>query len=228
MKVILNKETGRYELENGGWLSSPSRILRPLTIEKYQDIPKHFLEMAATFGKQAHSNIEMYEKLGADEFAEEEIRPLIFSGNHQNVFNQYLNWKAIHNVEVLETEKVVWNIEDRYFGYVDTIAMVDGKKTIIDLKTRSKLESDDDYLTEKLQLMLYRDAYFQMTGEEVDIAILMIKKTTKNKRVFIKIDKSIRQRLRKLLNSLKRVNTNTILYKEELEKRKQWVNQQKN
>ena len=73
MQVKLNKETGRYELLNGGWLSSPSRILRPLTIDKFKDIPKHFLAMAAEFGKKAHSNVEMFEKLGGDNFAADEI-----------------------------------------------------------------------------------------------------------------------------------------------------------
>lgn len=213
-EIKLNKETGRYELINGGFLSSPSRILRPLTIDKYKDIPPHFLALAAKFGKEAHANIEMFEELGADEAAEEDIRELLYSGNHQNVFNQYLTWKEKNQVEVLETEKVVFNVEDRYFGYVDTIAMVNGKKTIIDLKTRSKLGSDDNYMVETLQLMLYRDAYFQMTGEELDIAILVINKKTKTKRDFIIIDINTRKSLRKLLNALKRASKALIEFKE--------------
>ena len=83
---------------------------------------------------------------------------------------------------------MVFNVDDRYFGYVDTIANVNGKKTIIDLKTRSKLGSDDNYLVETLQLMLYRDAYFYMTAEELEIALLIINKKTKTKREFIVID----------------------------------------
>lgn len=209
---------GRYELPGGGFLSSPSRILRPLTVDKYSHIPPHFLAMAAKFGKEAHSFIENYELLGADDFAKEEVSELLYSGNHVKTFNQYLDWRLEYNVNVLETEKLVYSIEERYFGYIDLITEVEfnGKKRkmIVDVKTRSKLQTDDNWLTETLQLMLYKDAYREMTGEDLDIALLVISKTTKTKRLFKVISQDEQMQLWTLLSSLKMVNTQLINIKE--------------
>lgn len=184
--IFKNKE-GRYELEDGTFLSSPSRILKPLTLPKYKDIPAWQLEKAADFGKEIHEAIEIYHRLDQDY---EEVKQLLYTTKHINTFNQYLNWLKEYNVRVLEVEKLVWSFDGLYFGYIDLLCEINGTLNIVDIKTRSNLNSDDDYLIEKLQVMLYLYAYVevihkkQIDKNEIKTSILIINKNTKSQKKY--------------------------------------------
>lgn len=217
--MIIKNSEGRYELSNGGYLSSPSRMLKPLTFEKYENIPKWQLEKAAEFGTQIHEAIEIYHKLYNDE---EEARKVLYSGKHHQVFDQYLNWIKDNNVEVLAVEQLVYNSIQRYYGIIDIIALINGEMHIIDLKIRSKLISDDNWLCEKLQVAFYTSAYFEMLmmrdiepfNKEYPIkkSILIINKNTKTKRLFKTFE--LTEQEENIANSLIRLNIAKIEWKE--------------
>lgn len=203
---------GRYETHDGKFLSSPSRILKPLANDKYKDIAPWMLEIAATFGKKIHEAIEFYIETGDAE----EIKDNLFSDKEKQTFNQFLEFAKEINLDInkTQTECLVWNEPNRYFGYIDLIAEINGRKTIIDIKTRSTLESDDDFLVETLQLMLYKEAIYSMTDEELDIALLVINKNTKSKRLFKVIDKNTQEKFQRLLNGLKTTNNELLKLKD--------------
>lgn len=216
--MIIKNSQGRYELENGGFLSSPSRMLKPLTAEKYKDIPNWQLEKAAEFGNQMHESIEIYHKLYNDE---QEARKLLFTNKHNQVFNQYLDWIKENNVEVLATETLVYNQLQRYYGFIDIIALINNEIHIIDLKIRSKLISDDNWLCEKLQVAFYESAYQSMWFDKminhnsnypIRKSILIINKNTKTKRLFKTFE--LTEQEEKIANSLIMLNLAKIEWKE--------------
>lgn len=96
---------------------------------KYAGIPISILKNKAEFGTHIHEAIELYEK-GLDfELTEME----------QLVFNQYLKMKEKYSIEPIEQEKIV-GFEQHFCGRLDMIAFVNGKKSLIDIKTTAKLD----------------------------------------------------------------------------------------
>ena len=87
--------------------------------------------------------------------------------NVKNCFLAFLDWYESNNVEVLETEKSLITDKYCYAGTCDMIAIVNGKKYLIDLKTSKAIYSDY-----KLQLAAYRIIY----GEDINVAILRLDK----------------------------------------------------
>lgn len=145
-KLVINPKTEKYVLKDGTPLTSPTRMLGPITYEKYKNIPRAVLDAAAEKGKADH----------------EDRLPLIIeeTWRHKDI-----------PLESVDYEVLILNEEARYYGYVDAIVNGD---TLIEFKTRAT--DDLDRLADQVQLYFYmlacediNDAlliyYFRDTGQ---------------------------------------------------------------
>jgi hypothetical protein len=112
-------------------------------------------EAAGTIGTNVHDWIERYIKGENPEMPEvaEELNGIL----------AFLKWLEEHQVEFIESEKLIYSKEYNYTGILDAIAKIDGKTCLIDFKT-----SKGVYEGYFLQIAAYRNAYEEMTGKKLD------------------------------------------------------------
>jgi hypothetical protein len=53
--------------------------------------------------------------------------------------NGFLTWKSQHTIEFIVSERFVYSKKHNYVGILDIIAIVDGKKYLIDIKTSNQI-----------------------------------------------------------------------------------------
>lgn len=87
-------------------------------------------EEAKDIGSQLHDLIEQYIKTGCDKSVS-----VAYSEPVQNGFLAFLEWEAKAHIAWLDTEKTVYDTERCYAGTLDAIAVIDGKKYVIDFKS---------------------------------------------------------------------------------------------
>ena len=126
---------------------SVSEILHFIFPDKYKNVPKNVLNKKANYGTKVHEAIEKLEKDGQLDISKLNI--------HQKIaIDQYIKLKNTFDIKVLEQEQII-SYEYEYCGRFDMIAIVDGKKSLCDIKTTSIL--DIEYLS--WQLSYYELAY---------------------------------------------------------------------
>ncbi|HHX66874.1 MAG TPA: PD-(D/E)XK nuclease family protein [Gallicola sp.] len=140
------KEDHLY-LVDGVITPSVTQILQFLFPDKYKDVPPEILAKKAEYGSILHKVIEIAEQ--EQMFEIEALRQKIKGINYliELSFKQYLKIKEKYNIDVLEQEQIV-AYKDYYCGTFDMIAKVDGKKSLIDIKTTAEL--DIEYLSWQL------------------------------------------------------------------------------
>lgn len=74
-----------------------------------------------------------------------------------------LKWLHEHQVEKLEVERRIYSRKHQFSGTLDKLAIVDGKKCLIDWKS-----SKGVYTEYKLQTAAYVGAYEEETGEYIE------------------------------------------------------------
>ncbi len=118
---------------------------------RYDKIDPVVLSRAAKRGSLVHDATEDVDDgtFNASEFREDLI-PYI---------DGYKKFMREHDYEVLESEIVVFNHKHKYAGQLDRICMLDGKKTLLDIKTSAQRKPEWG-----LQLAGYEMAY----GEELE------------------------------------------------------------
>jgi uncharacterized protein YheU (UPF0270 family) len=128
---------------------------------------------AANIGKQAHKWLEKYGLLiikgRTDEQAREEL--LAQAPNDARALScisAALAWYKEHHVVFIECERKVYSREDNSCGTTDVIAMVDGKRSLLDYKSSNGL-----YDTNRFQLAFYQSAYQEETGQNIEQRILL-------------------------------------------------------
>ncbi len=101
-----------------------------------------FVSREAEAGKLIHKMVEHYLKIGKVDYAELRAR-----GYKQKQIDycyervkRFIDWSKENDFQVIETEM---NLEsDRYSGRIDLYCELNGKKTIIDIKTSKEVYSD--------------------------------------------------------------------------------------
>lgn len=145
MIEFLEKE--HIYLKDGMIIPSVSEILHFIFPDKYKNVPKNVLNKKANYGTKVHEAIEKLEKDGQLDISKLNI--------HQKIaIDQYIKLKNTFDIKVLEQEQII-SYEYEYCGRFDMIAIVDGKKSLCDIKTTSIL--DIEYLS--WQLSYYELAY---------------------------------------------------------------------
>ncbi len=144
MEVVEFIEDGHIYVVDGVITPSVSEILQFVFPNKYSCIPQQILRAKAQFGTNIHNAIECHEQ----------NLPFSLTPMEQIVFEQYLNLKKENVIEVVEQEVMV-NYQDKFAGRLDMIANINGKRSLVDIKTTAKLDVE----SLAFQLGLYAMAY---------------------------------------------------------------------
>ena len=137
-------DSSHQYLYDGCLIPSVSAILRFVFPNKYANIPAQILAAKASWGTAIHSAIECHEQ----------GLPFSLTPMQQITFEQYLRLKEENQIEVVEQETIV-HFKDMYAGRLDMIANVNGKRSLVDIKTTAKLDIE----SLEWQLGLYQLAY---------------------------------------------------------------------
>lgn len=143
MIEFLEKE--HIYLKNGIIVPSVTQILSKIFPNKYDKVPFWKLDAKAEYGTIVHLSIEKYEK-------NEELPTL---NTYQKIsLEEYKKLKEEYSIIPLEQETIV-SYEYEFAGRLDMIAIVNGKKCLLDIKTTAIL--DKEWLS--WQLSMYELAY---------------------------------------------------------------------
>ena len=159
--LTFSADTHQYRLD-GVAIPSVTQIMEPLSRAKYKTIDEGILRAAAKRGSDVHEAIEFYVKYGIME-CHPEAEPYVTA---------YMKWAHEYNPQTIQTEQATWHKQLMYAGTIDTVSIVNGKKTLIDYKTTAEL---NDMLT-SVQLEAYTQA---LRSHGIDIeqkAILHLRK----------------------------------------------------
>ena len=128
-------------------------------------------EGAATIGRDAHDWVEAHIKAQI-EFGPDPDPPRF--PESQSAVDAYLSWEREHHVQYLQSERKIYSRLHQYAGTLDIIAIVDGKRSLIDLKT-----SNSPRIEYFLQTAAYAFAWEEEMPDEPleDRFILMLGKT---------------------------------------------------
>lgn len=82
--------------------------------------------------------------------------------------NAFLDWYNSHDVKFEDTERMLYSRQHGYVGLTDAIAVVDGKRTLIDYKTGKGIYNEFYY-----QLAAYWQAYEEETNQPIEQALIL-------------------------------------------------------
>ena len=110
-------------------------------------------EAAGDLGTRVHDLCEKY-------WAQPDIQPA--HDDERPAFEAFKRWVAAYNVKMVETERHVYSLEEQYAGILDLVALVNGEKYIVDLKTSSRISPGH-----MVQVGGYAYAREEMTAEDI-------------------------------------------------------------
>jgi CRISPR/Cas system-associated exonuclease Cas4 (RecB family) len=154
------------------------RLLELVTEAKKQH--RQEKESAGDLGTGIHYWIEEYinHKMKGIEFTKTPIEL------HKEAVSAFLQFENETNIEYLKSEKPVYSRKYGYAGTLDIIARVDGRLSLIDLKTSNFIYPDSYFM----QVAGYKMAYEEETGQQIeDHYIVKLPKTKKAKTEIVKI-----------------------------------------
>lgn len=189
MSILQFFDKGHIYMLDGERLPCVSDLCRFLHREIYKEAPIWQLEAAADRGTKVHAATEDLDKTGRAEI-EDEYLPYL---------QAYVQFRQEHDVQWELIEHSDYHPELMYAGTIDRYGLVDGIKTLVDLKTT--------YTVYKslcgASLNLYR-MILEARGKQVErLAILHLKKDGKYRLVSIDIDDSVPMALITLHKALK-------------------------
>ena len=141
-------------------LSLPVNARSDEEVKRAVNIHREKKEEAANIGTLAHAWAEAYIKNWDISFPED---PQVI-----NAVNGFLDWTSQHKIEWLASERFVYSNKDNYVGICDAIAMIDGKRYLVDFKTSNKIRK----LEYGMQTAAYAHAYTEETWENIDWIIV--------------------------------------------------------
>ncbi len=115
---------------NGLEVPSVTTLMRPLSAAVYGGIDDSIMERAAVRGTAVHNAIENWVSYGIEDIAPE------FRG----YFDGFLAWAKKTSPKFLGTECRLYHKILRYAGTADLPCIVNGKKTMVDVKTTAQLQ----------------------------------------------------------------------------------------
>lgn len=135
------------------------------------EAPRRRMDRLAAIGTEVHAYCEKHirHQLGLRDSPPDRFESETDPSTFYRCVTKYHDWISSYQVEFLAAEKKVYHRTLRYAGTVDAIATVDGKKAIIDFKTRAYRTGGDF-----LQLAAYWMAYEREHGETFDCAMLVL------------------------------------------------------
>ena len=182
-------ETHTYTL-NGTPIPCVSDLCRFLHREVYRDAPKSAMELAAYRGTAVHTAAEVLDNTGAAEI----------EGDYAPYLTGYADFLKSHNILWTLIEKPLYHPQLHYAGTVDRYGLVDGKWTLVDLKTTHTLQK---HLC-RAQLNFYRLMLIARGLPVERMAILHLRKDKPARLVTVEEDEPLALALLTLHNALKK------------------------
>lgn len=147
-KILFNEESHTYHVD-GVLTPSVTTILAATKFkDKYKGIPKGVLANAATFGTNVHRAIEFDDPEGLG------LREML-------AYEQWLKVQKKHGIVPVAKEQKV-HYGTLFVGTFDMIAIIEGEKWLLDIKTTAQL--DKEYIG--YQESFYETAYLDMYPDE--------------------------------------------------------------
>ena len=141
-------------------LSLPVNARSDEEVKRAVNIHREKKEEAANIGTLAHAWAEAYIKSWDISFPED---PQVI-----NAVNGFLDWTNQHKIEWLASERFIYSNKYNYVGICDAIAIIDGKKYLVDFKTSNRIRK----LEYGMQTSAYSYAFFEETGQEIQWVIV--------------------------------------------------------
>lgn len=187
--LTFQEEDHTYEV-NGEVIPSVSEIIRFISREVYGDVSQYVLDNAADRGTRVHKATQMLDVVHDVECDEDIVQYV----------QAYVQFLREHKPEWRFIEKSMYHPELMYAGTIDRYGNLDGKKTILDIKTSSSLQK----VLYGAQLNLYRKMFIANFHDVERIAVLHLTKDGKYKLVDFDIDDSVADACLTLHNALKK------------------------
>lgn len=149
-----------YKLKNTQ-IMSVTQIMSPLNSKIYDGINNEVMKNAASRGTNVHYACEMYDSYNVSECKNENI----------NYFNAYKQFKTDYNVQTIKNEIKLFHKTLLFAGTIDLISIVNGKVTLIDIKTTAVLHNK----LVAVQLAGYLDALRSYDLDVEQVAVLQLK-----------------------------------------------------
>lgn len=163
-EIQFDEERHIYSFE-GQVVPGVTEILSPITAGGYSKINPAVLEHAAAKGTLVHDWCEMYDYGCAEEFMPSEVSP--YCEAYIAFVRDYVPmWETI--------EGIVYNPYLQYAGRLDRFGMIDGKKSVLDIKTVSS-PSTRTHISVCCQTAAYAVAIDRDDFDEIDRYALYLK-----------------------------------------------------
>ena len=189
-KIILDENVHQYTVD-GEEVPSVSELTRFISREIYGDVVQSTLDAAADRGTRVHKGAEALDKFGTVEI-EDELLPYL---------QAYVSFVKEHKPE---WEKIEWPVNNGmlYAGTIDRYGILDTKRSIVDIKTTSRISPGHRVLYTAAQ-NLYRMA---IEGDHPveQIVILQLKKDGTYKCIELEIQDELANACIALSQALKR------------------------
>jgi hypothetical protein len=190
MSILQYFDKGHIYMLEGERIPCVSDLCRFLHREIYKEAPIWQLEAAADRGTKVHAATEVLDKTGQAEI-EDEYLPYL---------QAYAKFRQEHDVHWELIEYADYHPELRYAGTIDRYGLVDGIKTLMDIKTTYTVYRS----LCGASLNLYR-LILEARDKQVErLLILHLKKDGTYRTVWIDIDDSVPMALITLHNTLKK------------------------
>ncbi len=189
-KIILDEDVHQYTVD-GEEVPSVSELTRFISKEIYGDVVQSTLDAAADRGTRVHKGAEALDKFGTVEI-EDELLPYL---------QAYVSFVKEHKPE---WEKIEWPVNNGmlYAGTIDRYGILDTKRSIVDIKTTSRISPGHRVLYTAAQ-NLYRMAIEENHPVE-QIVILQLKKDGTYKCIELEIQDELANACIVLSQALKR------------------------
>ena len=155
--LSFNEDSHEYQI-NGEVIPSVSEIIRFISREVYGDVLQSTLDFAADRGTRVHKATQMLDVVH-DVECDEDIVPYV---------SAYVQFLRDHKPKWEMIERSMYNPELMYGMTVDRYGILDGKKTLVDIKTSSSIQK----VLHGAQLNLYRMGLVA-NGFDVERAVIL-------------------------------------------------------
>lgn len=174
--LTFTEEDHTYEV-NGQVIPAVSEIIRFISREVYGEVTQYVLDNAADRGTRVHKATQMLDVVH-DVECDEDIVPYV---------QAYVQFLRDHKPSWRFIEKSMYHPELMYAGTLDRMGDIDGKKTIVDIKTSSSLQK----VMYGAQLNLYRKMMEANYHDVERLCVLHLKKDGTYKLVDFDIDDTV-------------------------------------
>lgn len=176
--MIEFREAGHIYIVDGRQVVCVSDLCRFISREIYTgDVPKWQMEAAAERGTAVHAATERLEALGIAEL-DDEYAPYL---------QAYTAFLRDHEVLWELTEKSLYSAKNDFAGTIDRYGLLDGKKTLLDIKTTYTVYK----VLCEASLNLYRRLLEESGFEVEQLVILHLQKNGQYKLVVIPISERL-------------------------------------